>query len=69
MAAPKILDERMPGDHNPSVAALREPTHRSQPRLQLPMACWRTGGAAVTSRRGDTNTSMTCPDWSIARYT
>src|SRR4029453_10321007 len=33
----------------------------------VPMARWKNRRAAAASRRGDTNTSMTCPNWSIAR--
>src|SRR4029453_15753016 len=35
----------------------------------VPMARWKNRRAAAASRRGDTNTSMTCPNWSIARET
>jgi hypothetical protein len=36
-------------------------------RRVVPMACWKNRRAAVASRREDTNTSMTWPNWSIAR--
>jgi hypothetical protein len=35
--------------------------------LVVPIARWKNPRAAVASRRGETNTSMTCPCWSIAR--
>jgi hypothetical protein len=35
--------------------------------LVVPMARSKHCRAAVASRRGATNTSMTCPNWSIAR--
>jgi hypothetical protein len=37
--------------------------------LVVPMACSKNRRAALTSRRGETNTSMTWPNWSIARST
>src|SRR6266700_1287348 len=37
--------------------------------LVVLMACWKNRRAAVASRRGETNTSMTWPNWSTARYT
>jgi hypothetical protein len=33
------------------------------------MARWKNRWAAAASRRGETNTSMTWPNWSTARYT
>jgi len=35
--------------------------------LVVPMACWKNRRAALTSRRVKTKTSMTWPNWSIAR--
>jgi len=32
----------------------------------MPMACSKNRRAAFATRRVDTNTSMTCPNWSIA---
>jgi hypothetical protein len=37
--------------------------------LIVPIARSKNRCAAVASRREETNTSMTCPNWSIARYT
>jgi hypothetical protein len=34
VSAPKVLDERMPGDDDPGARFLREPSYRSQARLQ-----------------------------------
>jgi hypothetical protein len=34
LASSQILDEAMPGDHDPGVAVLLEPAHRMQPRLE-----------------------------------
>jgi hypothetical protein len=34
MSAPNVLDEGMPGDHDPGAAVLLEPPHRPKPRLQ-----------------------------------
>jgi hypothetical protein len=31
------------------------------------MACWKHRRAATASRRGETTTPMTCPNWSMAR--
>jgi hypothetical protein len=36
-------------------------------RLVVPMARAKNRRAAFTSRRGETNTSMTWPNWSIAQ--
>jgi hypothetical protein len=33
----------------------------------VPMALWKNLRAAFVSRRAETNTSMTWPNWSIAR--
>jgi hypothetical protein len=32
-------------------------------------ARWKNRRAAFASRRAETSTSMTCPNWSTARYT
>jgi hypothetical protein len=37
--------------------------------LVVLMACWKNRRAALASRRGETNTSMTWLNWSAARYT
>jgi hypothetical protein len=37
VASPDVLDEGVPGDHDPGVAVLLEPSHRSKPRLQAAM--------------------------------
>jgi len=37
--------------------------------LVLPIARSKNRRAALPSRRGDKYTSMTCPNWSMARYT
>jgi hypothetical protein len=37
MPAPDVLDERMPDHDHPGAAVLLEPSHRTQPRLQLAM--------------------------------
>jgi hypothetical protein len=37
--------------------------------LVVPIARWKNRRAALAARRGETNTSITWPDWAIARYT
>jgi hypothetical protein len=37
-------------------------------RMVVPMVCSKKRRAALVSRREETNTSMTWPNWSIARY-
>jgi hypothetical protein len=37
LSSPKVLDERVPSDHDASVAVLFEAAHRSQPRLHAAM--------------------------------
>ena len=44
-------------------------TTSSGVRLVAPTARSKKRRAAVASRRWETNTSMICPNWSIARYT
>jgi hypothetical protein len=112
VAAPKVLDEPMPGDDDPGARFLLAPSHRSQARLQpavirldpvvslavgavpcrwqqllhegrihrrliggdldgydLGRRRWpapRKRRAALASRRLETNTSTTWPNWSMA---
>jgi hypothetical protein len=37
VASPDVLDEGVPGDHDPGVAVLPEPAHRAKPHLQAAM--------------------------------
>jgi hypothetical protein len=53
-------------EHDRYVAARSVVTSTGATFVTL-MACSRNRRAALTSRRGDTNTSMTWPTWSIAR--
>ncbi len=60
---------RLGKGHLTAARTVRPPgTSSDRATQQTPLACWKNRRVAALSRRVDANTSMTCPNWSTARY-